>query len=130
VADQRISTGFPGPPTNPLADITNLTTPVTIAAGASANLDSADLASKFLRQAVITGSVAFKVVLATLTNGVATNKVCLFGGPFTPITYTPPHQNFFQSGSSAGADGFRAIVTNLDPSLSADFYAQYLYADN
>lgn len=120
----------PTPPTNPAWDITNVTTPVTIAANASSNLDSADLPSKYLYQAIISGTLPFKVVFATLNNGSATNKFVTFGGPENPVVYEPPHTAFIQSGASAGSDGFRAAVTNLDPSLSGDFYASFAYADN
>lgn len=117
------------PPTNPAWDITNVTTPVTLAANASGNLDSASIASKFLRQAVVSGSVPFKVILSSISNGTATAKVVLFGGPLDPVVYSPPYQTFIQSGST-GTNGFRAAVTNLDPSLSGDFYASYAYSDN
>ena len=118
-----------GAPTNPGNDITNVTTPVNLAAGASGNADSADLVTKKLYQAVVSGSVDFKVVLATLSNGTATNKCVLFGGPRNPVVYEPPHENFFVSGSGAGADGFRAVITNLDTSETADFYANFFYGD-
>lgn len=117
-------------PTNPAWDITNVSTPVNLAAGASGNADSADLASKKLRQVVVSGSVCFKVVLSTLTNGSATACCVLFGGPLNPVVYSPPHQSYMVSGSSGGADGFRAAITNLDVSETADFYASFAYSDN
>lgn len=116
-------------PTNAATDITNLTTPINLAAGASGNADTADLASKYLWQVVVSGSIAFKVVIATLSNGTATNKAVFFGGPNNPVVWNP-RAGFLQSGSTAGADGFRAAITNLDTTETADFYASFFYADN
>jgi len=116
-------------PTNPAIDITNITTPVAIAAGASSNLDSSDLATKKLHQAHVAGSAPFKVIFSTLADGVATVVGIAFGDAFHSVIWSPPHPNFVVSGSGVGADGFRAAVTNLDPADTTDFYAAFFYAD-
>ena len=126
-----LSGGSVDSPTNPAWDITNLTTPVNLAAGASGDADSADLPSKYLWQTVISGSVAFKAILATNTNGTIVNKAVFFGGPSNPIIYEPPHRAFVQAPTAgAGTQGWRTVVTNLDTSETADFYISYAYADN
>jgi hypothetical protein len=114
-------------PTTPLQ---SSVTSSALAAGSSVNVDSADLVSKYLWQADLTSSVAFKVVLSTLANGVATVRSTMFGRGGETIQWRPPHRAFSQSGSGAGADGFRAAFTNLDTSEAADVYATFHYADN
>jgi hypothetical protein len=101
-----------------------------LAAGASANLDTTDVQSKYCWGADFTSSVAFKVVFSTLANGVATPVTTLFGSPGQLVSWRPPSRKFMQSGSSAGADGFRAAFTNMDTSDAADVYATVFYADN
>lgn len=130
-SDQSALAVSVGLPTNPAWDITNLTSPVNLAAGASGNADSADIPSKYLRQLVVSGSVDFKVLLSTNDNGSLTSKVVLFGGPRNPVVYNPPHQKFLQApAAGAGTQGFRAAITNLDTSETADFYVSFAYADD
>lgn len=117
-------------PTNPAIDITNISTPVNIAGNlGTGNLDSADLATKKLRQVCVYGARAFRVVVSTLANGVATPVAIGGGGIDSPFVWEPPHEDFAVSGSSAGADGFRAAVVNLDPVDATDFYASFAYND-
>jgi hypothetical protein len=122
-----LSGGGVDTPTTPLQ---SSVTSSALAAGSSVNVDSADLVSKYLWQADLTSSVAFKVVLSTLANGVATVRSTMFGRGGETIQWRPPHRAFSQSGSGAGADGFRAAFTNLDTSEAADVYATFHYADN
>lgn len=125
-----LSGGGVATPTNASVDITNVTTPVNLAAGASGNADSGSLDSKYLWQVVVSGSVAFKAVLATIDNGSATNKAVFFGGPDAPVVYTP-RAGFIQApAAGAGTQGFRTAITNLDTSETADFYVSYFAADN
>jgi hypothetical protein len=117
-------------PTNASTDITNLTTPVNLAAGASGNADSGSLDSKYLWQVVISGSVAFKATLGTMDDASIVNKVVLIGGPDAPVVYTP-RPGFIQApAAGAGTQGFRTAITNLDTSETADFYVTYFAADN
>jgi hypothetical protein len=122
-----LSGGGVDTPTTPLQ---SSVTSSALAAGSSVNVDSADLVNKYLWQADLTSSVAFKVVLSTLANGAATVRSTMFGRGGETIQWRPPHRAFAQSGSGAGADGFRAAFTNLDTSEAADVYATFHYADN
>lgn len=123
------ASGVPAP-TNPTTDITNLTTPVNLAAGASGNADSGSLDGKYLRQVVISGSVSFKAILATVDDATIVNKAVFFGGPEHPIVYNPP-SGFIQAPAAAtGTQGFRVVLVNEDTSETADFYVTFFAADN
>lgn len=125
-----LSGGGSTAPTNPAVDVTNITTPVSIAGNlGTGNLDSADLATKKLRQVCVYGARAFRVIVSTLSNGTATPVAIGGGGIDSPFVWEPPHEDFAVSGSSAGADGFRAAVVNLDPVDTTDFYASFAYND-
>lgn len=118
-----------GTPTNPAWDITNLTTPVNLAAGAGGNADSADLPSKKLTQCVITSSVPYKAILGTMTDVTIVNKVVIMGGPGTTV-YTPPHKDYITSPvAGAGVQGWRVALTNLDSTDTADVYVSFAYED-
>jgi hypothetical protein len=126
-----ITGGGSDSPTNPAWDITNLTTPVNLAAGAGGNADSADLPSKYLWQVTISSSVAFKAILGTNDNGSIVNKIVLFGRAGTPLIYEPKHRSFIQApAAGVGVQGWRVALTSLDISETADFYVSYAYADN
>jgi len=79
--------------------------------------------------AIVAGSVPFKVKLQTLANGVATTFAVMFGDGSSNVIWRTAHKNYVVSGSGAGADGFRASVTNLDPADAADFYVAWSYED-
>jgi hypothetical protein len=122
-----VSGGSVDSPTTPAFQ--NLTSSA-LAAGSSVNLDTTDIASKYCWGAEFTSSVAFKVVVSTLSNAVATTVTVIFGTAGQLVSWRPPSRKFVQSGSTAGADGFRAAFSNLDSSDAADVYATFFYADN
>lgn len=127
-----LSGGGQDQPVHPSVDTTNVDTPVTLAAGASGNADSADLPNKRLQQVIISSSVAFKAVLGTLDNTTFTPKVVFFGGPGQggPVIYHVPHPEWFKAPSAGtGTQGWRTAITNLDTSETAHFYVAYLYQD-
>ena len=116
-------------PTNPAWDITNVTTPVNLAAGASGNADSADLPAKYLWDVVISSSVSFKATLGTNDNGTIVNKAVFFGGPGT-VTYRVPFGFIQAPAAGVGTQGWRVALVNEDTSETADCYVSYAYADN
>lgn len=102
-----------------------------VAAGGQATLDSNQISSGKtgkLLEVVVAASVPFKVLLQTVVNGIATTRIPWFtqvGG----WDWTAPAKNFITVTESptAGFDGFRVVVTNLDPTEPADLYAAFLY---
>lgn len=125
-----LSGGGANSPTNPAWDITNLTTPVNLAAGAGGNADSADLPSKYLWAVCISSSVAWKGILGTNDNGSITNKMALFGNAGKTEFIRIP-MGFIQApAAGVGTQGWRVAFTNLDTSETADFYCSFAYADN
>jgi len=115
-------------PTNPVASVV---TSAALAAGASANLDTADIPSKFGWGVDLTASVPIKAVLQTVANAIATTVTTLFARAGEPIQWRAPNRNFWKvAGATAGLDGLRAVITNLDTSEAADVYATFYTADN
>ena len=52
------------------------------------------------------------------------------GGPaMVAVQYIPVHEDFIQTGSTAGVDSFRLIYTNLDDNLAADVHVVFHYND-
>jgi hypothetical protein len=115
-------------PTNPVKDYV---TSAALAAGSTANLDTAEAASKKLRQIVVWASVAYKAFLHTVDNGSESAEPFAVGGgqAFETFTYVTPHRNYVTLGATAGADTFRSKVTNLDDSNAADVYSSFMYED-
>lgn len=115
-------------PTNPAR--TALTSSA-LAAGSSANLDSADLPSKYAWQIDITSSVSWKAVVSLNDNGSLTTITTLFGRGGEVVVWKPPHRAFAQApAAGTGTQGWRVAMTNLDTSEAADVYATIHYADN
>ncbi len=108
-------------------------TTVALAAGASTDLDSAQIASGKtgeLVAIVMAASVALKGQLFTVLNGApSTIKATLFSLPSTSEPWTVPSKKFFTQAQDAGAgfDGFRLTVTNEDTTQPADVYVTFLY---
>lgn len=117
---------------SPSTPVVSTTTSAALAAGSSTTLTftGADSAhrSKYLWGIDIASSVAFKAVVQTLANSVATTVTTLFGQGV--LTWKPPHRTFVQSGNTAGTDGIQVVVTNLDEALAADVYASFQTATN
>ena len=122
-----ITGGGTDSPTNPTVD---LATSAALAAGSSANLESAEITeAEKLWQVDVTASVGWKAVLSKVENAAVTNVTTLFGQAGEVVQWQPPHRDFAaHAGASAGLDVFRAAVTNLDTSEAADVYATFYYS--
>jgi hypothetical protein len=112
------------------AQLTHVTS-VAVAAGATANLDSANIGSGNtgkLLGLLVSSSVAFKAELQTVLNAVATTRAIVFSMNRLWDWKTPGRDFIAQAHSAtAGFDGFRVIVTNLDTSEAADVYVTFFY---
>jgi hypothetical protein len=107
------------------------TTLAAVAAGGQATLDSNQISSGKtgkLLEVIVAASVPFKVVLQTVLNGVATNRVIWFSqiGGWDWVT---PAKNLIQvtESATAGFDGFRVVITNLDPNRAADLFCTFAH---
>lgn len=114
-----------GSPTSPIG--TALTTSA-VAAGSSSTLTytgtSSTFQSIYLWQIDASCSVAFKAVVQSVANAVATTQVVLFGQAGQNIRWLPPSEKFVEGGTGAAqTNGFQVVMTNLDESLSADVYS-------
>lgn len=115
----------------PTSPVSSVQTSAAVAAGASATLDTADIPTKVGYGVDLTASVPFKAVVSIVANGVATTVTTLFGRAGEAVRWVPPHKAFFTvAGATAGQDGLRAVVTNLDASEAADVYATFYYAND
>lgn len=74
-------------------------------------------------------SVAIKVVVNEVNDGTPTTKAVLFSAPDSPISWRPPHKEYFSKAfiANAGFDGWETLVTNLDTSDAADTYVTFYY---
>jgi hypothetical protein len=115
-------------PTSPTIDTASSS---ALAAGASADLDSAEITTtSYLGQVVVASSVPFKAVVKKVLNGSATTVATIFGGPNVPAVYRPAHRQYVAVTASAGVDVFRVSVTNEDASEAADVYSSFEYQQN
>lgn len=104
-----------------------------LAAGGSTDLDSAQIGSGLtgkLAALLMTASVPLKGELKTVLNGVESGVLMTFfsrAGESVPLTM--PNKDFFTQAedATAGFDGFRVTVTNLDTTQAADTYATFFY---
>ena len=117
------------PPTTPASDYV---TSAAIAAGAEANLDTADVGAQKLWGVTVWGSPAYRARVFTISNGVESTDAVAVGGGQTcqAWTWDPPHQDFAAVTATAGVDGFRVEFTNLDQENAADAHAVFNYAVN
>ena len=110
-----------------------LATSVSLAAGANVDLDSDQIASGKtgkLLMLLVCASVPFKTVLHTVSDGVpGTPRATFFGLAGRNALLPIPSKHLYQIAHSgaAGFDGFRAVITNLDPTQAADVYANFAY---
>ena len=107
-------------------------TSAAVAAGSSANLDSAQITSAKtgkLERCICSASVPIKVDLYTVLNGTATIVATWFVPANNVFSFETRHRNYIQQAESAtmGFDGFRATVTNNDNNTAADLYAFFAY---
>lgn len=100
-----------------------------VAPSGTATLDSATVGSgktgKLMR-VVVSASVPVKAVISTVLNGTPTTRAVLFTSAAHPVVeLVPPTKDFITQAESvtAGFDGFRVVVTNLDNLTTADVYA-------
>ena len=105
--------------------------PRRVAAGASADLTTAEATSKKLRKIYTWASVPYRARVYTVDNAVeSTNPVGVGGGAaFGAWEFSPPHKDYIFTGATAGLDAFRVEMTNLDDSQAADVYAAFYYED-
>jgi hypothetical protein len=131
-----ITGGSADTPTNPIVKTVTIS---ALAAGSSSTteLRTVDLGglTKKLTMVKCWGSVAFKADLQTVANGVGTS-VAVGGAPaFNEYEHQPPGErggrNYYSVAhpANAGFDGWQIILTNLDASEAADFYAVIYYED-
>ena len=109
-------------------------TSATLAAGASATLDSTQLASAMtgrLWGALVATAVSFRAEVYTVANGTPSTIKGIGISHIGHWTFIPPHPSFLTVAYSvtAGLDGFRVIVTNLDLSESSDVYCTFFYEE-
>jgi len=100
-----------------------------VAAGGSATFDSTQITSgktARLYKVVVAATVAIKVVLSTVANGVATTQEVDVGWDGT-WKWESRHPETLKQAYDAGAglDGFRVVATNLDTALAADIYCTF-----
>lgn len=114
---------------NPLTSIAQ----ATISPGGEDDLDSDAISSgqtgKLLK-VIVTGSAPFKAELKQVANGVETNKGIGIVRASGEWIWQTPGMDFVKVAQdvTAGFDGFRITVANLDPGPTAsDFYATFYY---
>lgn len=106
---------------------------VAIAAGSSADLDSNQITSAKVGKLVSilpAATVPIKVELKTVLNGVASGTLAtIFRNAFESIPWNLPSKEFYTvaEDATAGFDGFRLTITNLDQTQAADLYATFLW---
>lgn len=115
----------------PLDPQTSHTTSVGVAAGGSADLDSANISpSKTgkLLEVTASASVPIKMTVKKVAEGVETVIATRFGW-LGVATYRPPHKSFVTVAHDAGAgfDGFRVTIENKDTNQAADVYADFAW---
>lgn len=131
-----VSGGSADTPTNPVAIHTTI---AALAAGSSSTTEhrTTDLGgtTKKLTKIVMWSSVAYKGVVSSVLNNVATTITTIGGAAFQTTPYEPAggrtgrnyHSVVFSA--NAGFDGFQVISTNLDASEAADVYVTLYYED-
>lgn len=112
---------------SPTSPTTTYVTSASVAAGATANLDTGELGAVKCSGIEWWSSVAYKVAVYRILNTVPdTNPTFVGGGQaFQSCQWKPPHPSYFAITASAGVDGYRTIFTNLDDANAADAYATY-----
>lgn len=107
-------------------------TAAALAAGGVTDLDSAQIASGTTGQLAgfhMGASVPLKGELKTVLNAVETSIDVFFSPAGETKMFNFPSKRFIVQAESAtaGFDGFRLTVTNLDTGEAADVYAGFLY---
>lgn len=103
----------------------------SIAAGGNADIDSTQMPVSLtgkLSQVFVSGSVPFKAVVKTVQNNVESGPlITRIASLSTDIKLVSKRFITIAYSASAGFDGFRVTITNLDTSEAADFYSTFLY---
>lgn len=120
-------------PTSPVVVRAN-TTDTAAGSTSGTTIQTADLGSGTHRLSGFdcSASVPIKVILQQVDNAVAVDRVTLFDRSGAGISWRPPHREYFNVtfGGTAGFDGWRLLVTNLDTSEAADLYGTLYYQNN
>lgn len=103
----------------------------TIAAGANADFDTADIAStnsSELVQVTIAGEQTWTAFISTVVNGVATQVTApVTGAAGVTFEWNVLAGAVALNGGTAGLDAFRVNVTNTDNNKTGDFYVNVSY---
>lgn len=117
-------------PTSPINDYN---TSAAVAAGSTANLDTADFGTATKKATLFqaSASVPIKAEFGYVDNDVMTTLAVGFAPAGGQVVMQPRHRDYWSHAftATAGLDGFRIIVTNLDTSQAADVYGTILYED-
>src|SRR6185503_2877912 len=124
-----ITGGGSDTPTTPVSDYVVSS---ALAAGAEANLDTADLGTQKLWQVTVWCSTTYRARVFLIANGVESSEAIGVGGgqAAQPWLFKPPHRDFAAVTSSGGVDGFRVEIVNLDQENAADAHAVFNTAAN
>lgn len=120
--------GRAAPPDSPQ---TSFGTTASVAAGSSTSIDSSQInvgKTGKLMYVEVGSALPLKVQLQTVLNGVATTVLTAFAWDGN-WDWSPPSKEFVKVAQdvTAGLDGFRCLITNMDPSKATDVYATFLY---
>ena len=106
---------------------------LAIAAEGTADLTTAEAASKKLRAVVFSATAQCKAVLHTVDDAIESGAIeTLLTSNVQPrAVMNAPHKDYIVLGANAGLDAFRLKVTNLEPSggAAADVFATFYYED-
>lgn len=101
-----------------------------LAAGSNVDLDSDQINSGLtgkLTHLMVASSVPCKAQLYTVSNGVASSVLATWFTPQRPFLDIYKGYITVAHDATAGLDGFRVNVTNLDPANAADVYVTFFY---
>lgn len=96
-----------------------------LAAAASANVDTADIAASLttLKQVSVAGEQPFFFVVSKVENAVATAVSGEMHGAAGATVHWEPQVTLTSTGGAAGLDAWRVAITNNDNSKTATFHA-------
>jgi hypothetical protein len=115
---------------SPTTPATDYVTSASLAAGGNVDLDTADLGTQELWAVQVWSSVAYKALVYTVENSSPSAEPLAIGGgqAHQGWEWQVPHRDFVSVSTTAGTDGFRVNVTNLDDSNAADVYCTFQYS--
>jgi hypothetical protein len=124
-----LSGGGTDTPTNP---VNEYETSASVAAGATGTLTTAEAGGKSLAALECWASVAYKVTLFTVLDGVESTDPLVIGGgqAHQAWSWKPTHRSYVPLAANAGLDAFRVKIDNLDDTNAADVYATFHYEDS